>query len=31
MTDYFSDRQFGPNPRIEEIGKVAWDGMESCR
>ena len=30
MTDYFSDRQFGPNPRIEEkIGKVAWDGILS--
>ena len=26
MTDYFSDRQFGSNPRIEEkIDQVAWD------
>ena len=30
MTDYFSDRQFGSNPRIEEkIDKVAWDGILS--
>ena len=30
MTDYFSDRQFGPNPRIEEkIDQVAWDGILS--
>ena len=30
MTDYFSDRQFGSNPRIEEkIDKVAWAGILS--
>ena len=30
MTDYFSDRQFGSNPRIEEeIDQVAWDGILS--
>ena len=30
MTDYFSDRQFGTNPRIEEnIDKVAWAGILS--
>ena len=30
MTDYFSDRQFGSNPRIEEkIDKIAWDGILS--
>ena len=30
MTDYFSDRQFGSNPRIEEkIDQVAWAGILS--
>ena len=30
MTDYFSDRQIGSNPRIEEkIDQVAWDGILS--
>ena len=30
MTDYFSDRHFGSNPRIEEtIEKVAWAGILS--
>ena len=30
MTDYFSDRQIGSNPRIEEtIDKVAWEGILS--
>ena len=30
MTDYFSDRQFGSNPRIEEkIGQGAWAGILS--
>ena len=30
MTDYFSDRQFGSYPRIEEkIDKVAWAGILS--
>ena len=30
MTDYFSDRQFGSSPRIEEkIDKVAWAGILS--
>ena len=30
MTDYFSDRQFGSYPRIEEkIDKIAWDGILS--
>ena len=30
MTDYFSDRQLGSNPRIEEkIDKVTWQGILS--
>ncbi len=30
MTDYFSNRQIGSNPRIEEkIDQVAWDGILS--
>ena len=30
MTDYFSDRQFGPKPRVEEaVGKVVWHAILS--
>lgn len=30
MTDYFSDREFGPKPKVEEtIGEVVWQTILS--